>query len=423
MTLELTVNLPKPHSQQRAFIDSPAKRKVIRAGRRGGKTVGMGIFAVKNFLEGRRVLYAAPTQDQIDRFWEVCKRALYEPIEAGVFYKNETRHIIELPGTEQRIRAKTAWNADTLRGDYADVLILDEYQLMDETAWAEVGAPMMLDTNGSAIFIYTPPSVRSASTTKARDKMHAAKFYKKAQDDKTGRWATFHFSSRDNPHLSTEALDEIAQDMSALAYRQEIMAEDIEEVPGALWSRAMLDEGRATRTPALVRIVVAIDPAVTATSESDETGIVVAGVDEDGRGYLLEDLSGKFSPDRWARLAVDAYHRWQADRLIAEVNNGGDLVRLTIQTVDKAVPVSQVRATRGKFVRAEPVAALYEQGKVSHVGDFPLLEDQLCSWVPGDPRSPDRLDALVWALSGLMLNKQVMDDDTASALFGWRQAT
>ena len=418
--MDLTVRLPSPHKQQRAFIESNAKRKVIRAGRRGGKSVGVGILAVTRFLEGNRILYAAPTQDQVDRFWEVCKRSLHEAIEAGVFYKNETRHIIELSGTEQRIRAKTAWNADTLRGDYADVLILDEYQLMDETAWAEVGAPMMLDTNGDAIFIYTPPSVRSASTTKARDTMHAAKFFKKAQEDSSGRWATFHFSSRDNPHLSVDALDEIASDMSALAYRQEILAEDIEEVPGALWSRAMLDNGRIDKAPALVRIVVAIDPAVTATSESDETGIIVAGIDENERGYVLEDLSGRHTPDEWAKLAVRAYHRWQADRIIAEVNNGGDLVKLTLQTVDKNVAISQVRATRGKFVRAEPVAALYEQGKVAHVGDFFHLEDQLCSWVPGDPRSPDRLDALVWAMSSLMLKKQVMDEDVAESLFSWR---
>jgi hypothetical protein len=117
---EYTVHLPRPHDKQRLFIDSPAKRKVIRAGRRGGKTVGNSIYAVEKFLAGRRVLYATPTAEQIGRFWATVTRALYEPIKAGVYYKNETEHIIELPGTEQRIRAKTAWNADTLRGDYAD---------------------------------------------------------------------------------------------------------------------------------------------------------------------------------------------------------------------------------------------------------------------------------------------------------------
>jgi phage terminase large subunit-like protein len=405
--MELTVSLPQPHTQQLAFINTPAKRKVIRAGRRGGKTVGMGIFAVQQFLKGRRILYATPTQDQVDRFWEVCKRALHEPIEAGIFYKNETRHIIELPGTDQRIRAKTAWNADTLRGDYADLLILDEWQLMNEDAWGLVGAPMLLDNNGDVVFIYTPPSIRTAGVTKAQDKMHAAKLFRRAQEDTTGRWATFHFTSRDNPHLSTDALDEIAGDMSALAYRQEILAEDIDEIPGALWSREMLDACRQKNTPTLARIVVAIDPAVTATSESDETGIVVCGIDENDHGYLLADLSGRYSPDAWAQVAVKAYHQFQADRIVAEVNNGGDMVGLTIRTIDSRAAIKQVRASRGKATRAEPVAALYEQDKVHHVGDFAMLEDQLCSWVPGDRKSPDRMDALVWAFTELMLGKKV----------------
>src|SRR5512146_2035753 len=189
MTNEYKVHLPRPHDKQRAFIDSQAKRKIIRAGRRGGKTVGMSICAVQKFLEGKRVLYAAPTAEQIGRFWTTVVRALDEPIRAKVFNKNETEHVIELPNTEQRIRAKTAWNADTLRGDYADVLIIDEWQLMNEEAWEVVGAPMLLDNNGDAVFIYTPPSLHSRSASKARHPQHAAKLYKKAAQDATGRWA------------------------------------------------------------------------------------------------------------------------------------------------------------------------------------------------------------------------------------------
>ena len=148
---ELIVELRQPHSRQREFIESKAKRKIIRAGRRGGKTTGAAILAVRAFLDGRRILYGTPTQEQVERFWFECKRALQEPIEQNIYYKNETRHIIELPNTEQRIRAKTAWNADTLRGDYADLLILDEYQLMSEDTWGEVGAPMLLDTDGDLV--------------------------------------------------------------------------------------------------------------------------------------------------------------------------------------------------------------------------------------------------------------------------------
>lgn len=220
--------MPIPHSRQADFIDCRTKRIVVRAGRRGGKTVGAAIRAVNRFLIGRRQLYAAPTSEQVGKFWFEVKLALRPLIDVGVLKLNESENYIERPGTEQRIKAKTAWNADTLRGDYADDLYLDEWQLMNEDTWEIVGAPMLLDNDGDVVFIYTPPSLRSAGVSKARDPRHAAKMFKKAREDKTGRWVTFHFTSHDNPHISREALGEITQDMTSAAYRQEIMAEDDE---------------------------------------------------------------------------------------------------------------------------------------------------------------------------------------------------
>jgi len=389
---EYVVRLPRPHEKQRDFIESPAKRKVVRAGRRSGKTVGAAILAVQKFLAGHRVLYAAPTQEQIERFWIEVKRALAEPLEAGLFYKNETRHIIELPGTEQRIRAKTAWNADTLRGDYADFLILDEYQMMDPDAWRLVGAPMLLDNDGDALFIYT--SNRLAK--------HAHELFDKAEADTSGRWAAFSFSSHANPYISQEALEEITQDMTRLAYRMEIEAERIEDNPDALWSRALLEENRVTEAPPLVRIVVGVDPP--GTEAGAECGIVVAGLAEDGHAYVLDDRSLRGSPAVWGAEAVAAYHRAEADLLVGEVNNGGDMVEHVIRAAPggRTVAYKAVRASRGKYVRAEPIAARYERGQVHHVGIFPELEDQMCEWAPGGT-SPDRLDALVWALTEIML--------------------
>jgi len=392
--------LPRPHDKQRAFIDDPAKRKIIRAGRRGGKTVGMAIFAVQRFLEGRRVLYAAPTSEQISRFWTEVTRALDAPIRAKVFNKNETEHTIELRGTEQRIRAKTAWNADSLRGDYADLLILDEWQLMNEDAWGTVGAPMMLDNNGDAVFIYTPPSLHSRSVSKATDPQHAAKMYKAAKNDTTGRWAAFHFTSYDNPHLPREALDDIAKDMTALAYRMEVMAEDIDESPGALWTRDIIEKGRIVKAPALHRIVVAVDPS--ATSGGDDAGIVTVG-ERSKHIFLLGDDTVQGSPTVWAKAAVVAYHKYKADCIVAESNQGGEMVELTIKTIPEAknIPVRLVHASRGKQTRAEPISAIYEQGRGHHVGSFAQLEDEMCLWIPGDP-SPNRMDALVWAASELL---------------------
>lgn len=399
-TREYTVTLRRPHQYQRAFIDSPCPRKVIRAGRRSGKTTGIAIYAVQRFLAGKRVLYATPTEDQIQAFWFEVKRALYEPIEAGVYVKNETMHSIELRGTKQRIRAKTAYNSDTLRGDSADELIFDEWQLMNEGAWSEVGAPMLLDNNGNAVFIYTPPSLHSRSVSKADDPRHAAKLYKRAQEDTTGRWETFHFKSMDNPHISRAALAEIAQDMTAASYRMEIEAEDIDEAPGALWKREDIEKARVLRAPDLARVVVAIDPS--ATSTGDEAGIVVAG-SIGQEAYVLDDLSLQASPDGWARQAVTAYHRYKADRIVAESNNGGEMIEQVIRQIDASVRVKLVHASRGKATRAEPVAAVYEQGRAHHVGTFPRLEDECCLWTPGD-NSPNRMDALVWALTELVVN-------------------
>lgn len=412
--MDVEIHLPKPHQKQSEFINSHAKRKVIRAGRRGGKTVGVGVYGVERFLAQRRVLYAAPTSEQIQRFWVTVTRALAEPIDKGVFYKNESEHIIELKGTEQRIRAKTAWNADSLRGDYADELILDEWQLMNEDAWGVVGAPMLLDNNGNATFIYTPPSLRSRSASKADDPQHAAKLFRKAQElakQDPLRWATFHFSSMDNPHISKSALDEITSDMTNLAYRMEILAEDIDEAPGALWTRANIEKNRVISAPELSKIVVSVDPTTSADGGGDSAGIISAGL-LNGQAYVLKDSTLNGSPLQWAQEALKEYYRLNANLIVAEKNQGGEMVAMTIKqaevTLDdgrtvtgKDVLVKLVHASRGKYVRAEPVSAKYEQNKVHHVGSFPQLEDELCLWLPGD-KSPNRLDALVWALTELI---------------------
>jgi phage terminase large subunit-like protein len=190
--------------------------------------------------------------------------------------------------------------------------------------------------------------------------------------------------------------------------RQELAGELLDDNPDALWERAMIDELRVSQHPDLSRVVVAVDPAVSTNEESADTGIIAAGIAKVGditHGYILEDLTIKGTPDQWAKAAVTGYHKTHADKIVGEVNNGGDMVEYTIKTVDRQVPFKQVHASRGKYIRAEPVSALYEQGRIHHIGFFPELEDQLCEWVPGD-KSPDRLDALVWAITELMLEEK-----------------
>lgn len=171
---------------------------------------------------------------------------------------------------------------------------------------------------------------------------------------------------------------------------------------GGLFKWKDIDDNRKYIKPNLKRIVVAIDPAVTAKADSDETGIVVAGVDANGHGWVLEDASLKASPDAWAKQAISRYYTHDADRIVVEVNNGGDLCEHTLKTVDRNVPVTQLRASRGKVTRAEPIAALYEQGRVHHLGTHTELESQMMGVLDG-ANSPDRVDALVWALTELML--------------------
>jgi predicted phage terminase large subunit-like protein len=216
--------------------------------------------------------------------------------------------------------------------------------------------------------------------------------------------------SHDNiANLAPNFIDQIVKRYEGTRLgRQELEGDILEDVPGALWQRKGLDDNRRSRVPDLARVVVAIDPAASASQDSDETGIIVAGLGTDGDGYVLADLSLKASPAGWARRARDAYHEWQADRIVAEVNNGGDMVAHVIRSLDDRLAFKAVRASRGKVARAEPVAALDEQGRIHHVGCFPNLEDQMCAFTSHFDRSrgatsPDRVDARVWAFHELML--------------------
>jgi phage terminase large subunit-like protein len=205
--------------------------------------------------------------------------------------------------------------------------------------------------------------------------------------------------------------------------RQELMGEVLEDFPGALWTHALIDQYRRklSEVPTLVRVVVAIDPAVTANEDSDETGIGCVGLDSAGHCYVLEDASMRGSPKEWAWAASKLFLKWECDRIVAETNNGGDLVEANLRSVHPDFPYRKLTATRGKIVRAEPAAGLYEQGRVHHVGVFEKLEDQMCEYVPGiveqtathkedgkvqvkRMKSPDRMDWLVWALYDLVIS-------------------
>lgn len=231
------------------------------------------------------------------------------------------------------------------------------------------------------------------------------------------------FDNSDN--LAPAALDQLRRRYEGTRLgRQELYAELLEDREGALWTAALIEVYRITAAPPTRRVVVAIDPAVTSSEGSDETGIVACGLGRDGAGYVLADRSGRYSPEKAMRAAVDLYRELEADRVVVERNNGGDYLPALLRTIDPGVPCKTVVATRGKQVRAEPVASLYEQGRIHHVGCFPVLEEQMTGWAPGDDVSPDRMDALVWAFTELMVDHRPVNTAVApggpAGPSGWR---
>ena len=226
---------------------------------------------------------------------------------------------------------------------------------------------------------------------------------------KEGKVAVTRGRTEDNAsNLAGKFLDKIkARYEGTRLGRQELNGEILGDMPGALWTQSSIDAHRLSNVPELGRIVVGVDPAVTGEEDSDEHGIIVAGAAEhhgDQRGFVIEDGSIKGSPNDWAKRAISLYRLWQADCIVVEVNQGGDMVAQTLRTVDPDVNIREVRATRGKHVRAEPIAALYEQGKIAHVGQFAELESQMTQTTNAGFQgagSPDRMDAMVWAFTEL----------------------
>lgn len=309
-------------------------------------------------------------------------RPLYEPSKRRITFRSGA--------------IATTYSADEperLRGPQHDCAACDEVGAWNypDAAWDMLMLGLRLGANPRVVVTTTPrpiPLIRSLL---------------KAESTAVTRGSTYENRANLAPQFFS---DIISKYEGTRLGRQELLGEVLEDIEGTLWNRAIIDACRipAIRPRDLQRIVVAIDPAVTSGEDSDETGIVVAAKGTDGRGYVLDDLTCRLSPDGWAKRAVAALHDRSADRIIAEGNNGGDLVERVIRTVDSRVPYRKVTASRGKITRAEPIAALYEQGKISHVGAFHKLEDEMCTYTGAvGESSPNRMDALVWALSELFL--------------------
>lgn len=286
-----------------------------------------------------------------------------------------------------RIKLFSGEEPDRLRGPQFHGGWFDELAAFKHPeAWDQYQFALRLGKHPQTIVTTTPRPTKLIKDLLLRDKVRVV------------RGSTFDNAANLAPSALTEL--KLRYENTRLG-RQELYGEILTDIEGALWTRDLIEKSRVTEHPKLVRVVIGVDPAVTSSETSDLTGIVAVGIGSDGEYYVLADKSLRATPDSWARTAVNLYHELKADRIVAETNNGGDMVILLMQQVDRHASVKKVTATRGKQLRAEPISALYEQGRVHHVGYFAELETQMTEWTPISTESPDRLDALVWALTEL----------------------
>ena len=380
---------------------------LILAGRGFGKTRSGAEWIrqkVINNEAGRIALIGATAADVRDtmvegesgllRIFPPGERPRYEPSKRRITFKNGAK-----------ATTYSADEPDRLRGPNHDCAWTDEIAAWRyPEAWDQLIFGLRIGDDPRVVATTTPRPTRLIRNLVERE------------DVVVTRGSTY----ENQMNLAPTFLEEVkARYEGTRLGRQELYAEILDDVEGALWTREMIEQSRVNNLPDLTRIVIGVDPAITSRESSAETGIVAVGVDANGTGYVLDDRSLKGSPVEWANAAIALYHRSSADRIVVEANQGGDMVRHTLQTVESQIPIKTVHATRGKRTRAEPISALYEQGKVKHVGAFPVLEDQMCSWTP-ESDSPDRLDALVWGLTELMIGSKT---PPAIIPFGTTQAS
>ena len=366
---------------------------LILSGRGWGKTfTGAGWIIEKAMSQpGIECAVVAPTFTDVRRTCVEGPSGIIKSLPSGALeqYNRSNGQITLTNGS--KIHMVSADEPDRARGLNLSYAWLDEFAAWRyEETWTAGLAPALRIGHPQTIITTTP---------------RPTKLLREFMSRTDGSVVVTRGSTFDNAaNLSQAALEELKSRYEGTRLgRQELYGELLLDTPGSLWRLSDIDETRVDEAPELVRIVVAIDPAVTSGEESDETGIVVVGKGADGRGYVLADRSCRDTPSGWAHRAVQAFHDFNADRIVAEKNQGGDMVEQTIRSVLSTAPYKGITAKQGKRLRAEPIAALYEQGRISHVGSFDILEDQMTTWLPDSGLSPDRLDALVHGLTELGL--------------------
>ena len=369
---------------------------LILAGRGFGKT-RTGAEQVRRWVQEYAIvnLIGATADDARDIMidGESGILAICPPWERPIYKKSERR--LDWPNGARSL-VFTADEPERLRGKQHMKLWADELcAWRHPDAWDQAMFGLRLGDSPQAIVTTTPKPTKQLKELMRDPKTHIT-----------------HGSTYDNrQNLAADFFKKIISKYEGTRLgRQELNAEILSDVPGALWQRDLIERQRVITHPPLVRIVVAVDPEASSESGAAETGIIAAGLGTDGHGYLIADNTVQGMPAVWGKAATDTYTQLAADVIVGEVNNGGEMVGYVILSINPRVNYKAVHASRGKYTRAEPISALYERGLVHHVGAFPELEDQMCTWVPGE-KSPDRMDAAVWALTELFYEFEPQDED------------
>lgn len=373
----------------------PSRYKAYYGGRGSAKSHSIAAaLEIKGTEKPLRILCAREIQKSIK---ESVKQLLDDKISAlGLdwFYQSLTTEIRGKNGSQFVFAGLQAMSVDQIKSfEGIDIVWVEEAQTVSERS-LEVLIPTIRKAGSELWFSWNPRNAKDPVDQLFRGEI--------IPDDAVIRRVNYD----DNPFFPEELEAERKFDRRSKPDRYgHIWLGDYEPVAiGAIWDRATLHENRRSEAPTLGRILVAVDPAISAEKGSDEHGIVVGGLGEDQRGYILDDMSTSGSPRHWAERAIAAYDRYDADAIVIEKNQGGDMCRHTIESVRPGIKIIEVHATRGKHVRAEPIAALYSLGRVSHIGTFPELEDQMCKMTAAGYEgegSPDRCDAMVWLITEL----------------------
>ena len=390
---------------QPLFYEEPQNRYFLITGGRGsGKSWTLSLFLLNlTYEEGHVILFTRWTltsafisiiPEFIDKIDLMNKAEDFEITQSEIINKATGSKIL-FRGIKTSQGTATA-NLKSIAG--VTTFILDESEeLMDEDVFDRIDLSIRAVNKPNRVILVMNPSYKSHWIYN--------RFVKYPRED-TNYIHTTYLDNQNNLSPSFIAQAERTRNENLHRYNHLFLGHWLEDAEGMLWNKQIIERLRMANPPQLERIVVSVDPAASANLESDETGIVVAGKDSKGNGYVLEDLSGKYSPSQWAAVAVKAFERWNADCIVAEKNMGGDMVESVLRSQNTTARIKLVNATKGKYVRAEPIYSLYEQNKIYHIGQFPILENQMITFDPDKGKSPDRVDALVWGFTELLLGSK-----------------